>query len=130
MEAKRDWGYAKEYVEGMWMMLQQDTPDDYVLATGKVHSVREFLEFCLKHAGISYRREGQGQDEHYVDTKTGKVIVTTDPHYYRPAEVDYLCGNPAKAKRVLGWEAKTDVDTLALLMLQEDCKALGVALPG
>lgn len=129
LEARRDWGYAKEYVEGMWLMLQQEQPDDFVLATGKVHSVREFLEFCLKHAGITYRREGQGQDERYIDLKTGRIIVATDPHYYRPAEVDYLCGDPTKAKKILGWEAKTTPQELARIMMEADCRALGVKLP-
>ncbi len=129
LEAKRDWGYAKEFVEGMWMMMQQDKPDDYVLATGKVYSVREFLEFCLHYAGIQYRREGSGHDEHYTDTRTNKVIVTTDPHYYRPAEVDFLCGDASKAKKQLGWEAKTTPQELAKIMMDADCKLMGVQLP-
>ncbi len=128
MEAKRDWGYAKEYVEGMWMMLQQPEAGDYVLATGKVASVREFLEFCLRHAGFDFERKGKGKEETYVDRKTGKTIVAIDPHYYRPAEVDFLCGDPGKAKKQLGWEAKTGVKDLAALMVEADCKALGVKL--
>ncbi len=129
LEAKRDWGYAKEYVEGMWMMLQQEKPDDYVLATGKVFTVREFLELCLTRTGIRWTREGTGKDETYTDTKTGKVIVAINPHYYRPAEVDFLCGDATKARTQLGWHSQTDLPALAALMLEADCKTLGVALP-
>ena len=129
LEAKRDWGYAKEYVEGMWRILQQERPDDYVLATGKAASVREFLELCLNHAGIRWEREGKGDKEVYRDVKTGKVIVAVDPHYYRPAEVDFLLGDPAKAKKELQWEAKTSLPELAWLMLEADCKMVGVSLP-
>lgn len=122
MEAKRDWGYAPEYVEGMWKMLQQDIPEDYVLATGKTASVREFLELCLGHAGISFERKGEGKEEIYVDTKTGKTIVAIDLNYYRPAEVDLLIGDPTKAKEKLGWEAKTSLSDLAKVMLEADVK--------
>lgn len=128
LEAKRDWGYAKEYVEGMWRMLQQKKPDDYVLATGKTASVREFLELCLARAGIVWERSGSGDKETYTDMKTGKVIVAVDPHYYRPAEVDVLQGDASKAKKDLGWEAKTSLRDLAYLMLEADCKALNVKL--
>ncbi len=128
LEAKRDWGYAKEYVEGMWRMLQQERPEDYVLATGTTATVREFLELCLERAGIGFERRGSGKDESYLDRKTGKKIVAIDPYYYRPAEVDYLCGDPSKAKRVLGWEAKTSLRELASIMLEADCAATGVAL--
>ena len=129
LEAKRDWGYAKEYVEGMWLMLQQQKPDDYVLATGVTVTVREFLEHCLRLMGIEWKKQGNGADEQYVDVKTGKVIVGIDPHYYRPAEVDFLCGDASKAKKELGWAPKTDVKALAKLMLEADCKAVGVTLP-
>lgn len=128
LEAKRDWGYAKEYVEGMWRILQQKKPDDYVLATGKTASVREFLELCLARAGIEWKRAGTGDQETYTDTKTGNVIVAVDPHYYRPAEVDVLQGDASKAKKDLGWEAKTSLRDLAHLMLEADCKALKVQL--
>lgn len=128
LEAKRDWGYAKEYVEGMWLMLQHKNPEDYVLATGKAASVREFLELCLRHAGIQYEREGKGAKEVYKDRKTGKVIVAVDPHYYRPAEVDFLLGDASKAKKELGWEPKTSLEELAYLMLDADCKELGVKI--
>ncbi len=129
LEAKRDWGYAKEYVEGMWLILQQQKPDDYVLATGAVYTVRQFLELCLAQAGIRWERKGNGKDEVYVDTKTGKTIVGINPHYYRPAEVDFLCGDASKARKELGWTPKTDLAALAHLMLEADCAALGVSLP-
>jgi GDPmannose 4,6-dehydratase len=120
LEAKRDWGYAKEYVEGMWMMLQQPTPEDYVLATGETKSVREFLELCLDHAKVTYTREGEGKDEVYKDTKTGKTIVAVDPYYFRPAEVDVLLGDPGKAAKQLGWKAKTSLRELAAIMMDAD----------
>lgn len=128
LEAKRDWGYAPEFVEGMWMMLQQPAPDDFVLATGRTASVREFLELCLKHLNLTYERKGSGKDETYVDTKSGKTIVALDPQYHRPAEVDFLLGDASKAKKKLGWEAKTSVEELAKIMLQADCKEQGVTL--
>lgn len=127
LESRRDWGYAKEFVEGMWRMLQQEKPDDYVLATGKAHSVREFLELCLTHAGFTWTKEGKDDDEVYKDKK-GKAIVKIDPRYKRPAEVDLLLGDPSKAKKELGWEAKTTLEELALIMLKKDCELLGVTL--
>lgn len=127
-EAKRDWGYAPEFVEGMWMMLQQKEAEDYVLATGKTASVRQFLEICLQIAGIPVERSGTGKDEKYIDTRSGKAIVMVDPHYYRPAEVDFLRGDPSKAKKILGWEAKTSVEELARIMMVADCAAVGVTL--
>ncbi|MBT4021190.1 GDP-mannose 4,6-dehydratase [Candidatus Peribacteria bacterium] len=123
MEAKRDWGYAKEYVEGMWRMLQCDEAEDYVLATGETATVREFLELCLGHAGIEFEREGEGKEEVYKDKKTGKTIVAIDLNYYRPAEVDLLIGDPAKAKEKLEWEAKTSLSELARIMLEADMNA-------
>jgi GDPmannose 4,6-dehydratase len=127
LDARRDWGYAPEYTEGMWRMLQQDTPDDYVLATGTTVSVREFLEYCLEHIGMDFKREGEGVDEKYIDNQTGKTIVAVHPRYYRPTEVDELCGDPSKAKAKLGWEAKTDVKGLAEIMLQADLELLNIA---
>jgi GDPmannose 4,6-dehydratase len=126
LDAKRDWGYAKEYVEGMWRMLQQSEADDYVLATGRTATVREFLELCLARAGISFDREGEGLAERYVNRRTGRPVVAVDPTYYRPAEVDLLLGSPAKAKRKLGWEAKTSLEELAHLMVDADCQLLQV----
>ncbi|CAG0942514.1 GDPmannose 4,6-dehydratase [Gammaproteobacteria bacterium] len=125
-EARRDWGYAREYVEGMWRMLQQPQADDYVLATGRTASVREFLELCLERVGIRFEREGEGAAERYVDRRSGKTVVAVDPHYYRPAEVDLLLGDASKARRVLGWEARTTLAELATLMIEADCKLHGV----
>lgn len=126
LEARRDWGYAKEYVEGMWRMLQQKTPEDYVLATGRTASIREFLEICLTIAGIPFETIGEDVDERYIDTRSGKTIVAIDPVYRRPAEVDLLIGDASKAKRELGWEAKTTLEELAQLMMHADCATLGV----
>lgn len=128
MDAKRDWGYAKEFVEGMWMMMQQDVPDDYVLATGRTATVREFLELCLQAAGISFEKEGEGKEEKYIDTTTGKTIVAIDPEYYRPAEVDLLIGDASKAKKELGWEAKTTLAELAEMMMKADYAEAGLSL--
>lgn len=125
LEARRDWGYAKEFVEGMWRMLQQDKPDDFVLATGTAHSVREFLEQCLTHAGFTWTKSGKGDDEVYKDEK-GKVIVKIDPRYKRPAEVDLLVGDASKAKKVLGWESRTTLEELAKIMMDADMKKLGL----
>ena len=124
LEAKRDWGYAPEFVEGMWRMLQQPAPDDYVLATGKQCSVREFLELCLKYAGIKWTKERKDVDEVYKDA-TGRTIVAMDPRYRRPAEVDTLLGDPSKAKEKLGWKPETSLEKLAEIMMNEDCRMLG-----
>jgi GDPmannose 4,6-dehydratase len=128
LEAKRDWGYTPEFVEGMWQMLQQSHADDYVLATGHTSSVREFLEHCLVIIGISFERHGKGDQERYVDTKTGKVIVQVDPRFYRPAEVDLLLGDSSKAKAAFGWQPKVGVEALARIMMEADCRALGVTM--
>ncbi len=124
LEAKRDWGYAKEYVEGMWSMLQQPEPEDYVLATGTTSSVREFLELCLEEAGIPYVREGEGKKELYRHQQTKRVIVAVDPFYFRPAEVDVLLGDPSKANEKLGWKAKTTLRELAAIMMNADREKL------
>lgn len=129
LEARRDWGYAKEYVEGMWRMLQQDVPEDFVLATGRSESVRTFLEICLNAAGVLFTSEGEGVDERYIDTVTGKTIVAIDPMYYRPAEVDVLLGDASKAKRLLGWEARTSLEDLGTQMMEADCRALDIRWP-
>lgn len=129
LEAQRDWGYAPEYVEGMWRMLQQDKPDDYLLATGKTTSVRTFLEHCLDRAGYTYEKTGKGADEKYIDTKTKDILVEIDPYYFRPAEVDVLKGDPSKARKVLGWEAKTSVEDLAEILLKADFQSFGLTLP-
>ncbi|MDD3897134.1 MAG: GDP-mannose 4,6-dehydratase [Candidatus Peribacteraceae bacterium] len=129
MEARRDWGYAKEFVEGMWLMLQQPEPEDYVLATGKTASVREFLEMCLHAANIPFERCGTGKDEQYIDSNTGRIIVAVDPHYYRPAEVDYLLGDATKARRKLDWVAKTPLSKLTHLMMESDFEEQGAPFP-
>jgi GDPmannose 4,6-dehydratase len=120
LNSKRDWGYAPEFVEGMWRMLQQETPEDFVLATGETHEVRTFVDAAFTELGIQLRWEGQGENEKGIDTKSGKVLVAVDPKYYRPTEVDLLIGDATKAKQKLGWEAKTKFADLARLMAKAD----------
>jgi GDPmannose 4,6-dehydratase len=121
LDAQRDWGYAKDYVEGMWLMLQQDQPEDYVLATGEMHSVKEFVEKAFQVAGIPIKWEGQGLHQVGVNKATNEVLVEVDPTYFRPNEVDQLLGNPAKAEKQLGWNPrKTSFDTLIRLMVEHD----------
>lgn len=127
LEAKRDWGYAKEFVEGMWMMLQQPEPEDFVLATGRTATVREFLELALGIARIPFERSGSGKNEIYRDTRSGKIIVAIDPRYYRPAEVDCLLGDASKARQKLGWQPKTALPELVKIMVEADLRAAGVA---
>ena len=122
LNAKRDWGYAKEYVEAMWLMLQQDQLEDYVIATGKTTTVREFVNFCCAELEIDLAWEGEGEYEKGFDRKTNKLIIEVNKNYYRPAEVDILIGSPEKAKRQLGWEAKTNVQSLASIMVDFDKK--------
>jgi GDPmannose 4,6-dehydratase len=122
LDAKRDWGYAKDYVEAMWLMLQQERPDDYVVATKEMHSVREFVELAYKELGIDIAWLGTGLDEHAIDLKTGQTIVKVDARYYRPAEVNLLIGNPAKAENVLKWKAKTTFKELLKIMIEADLK--------
>lgn len=126
LEGSRDWGYAKDYVEGMWMMLQQQNPDDFILATNESHSVREFVEEACACVGITLRWEGAGLDEKGIDTKTGKQIIGIDPIYFRPAEVDFLQGDYSKAKKVLGWEPKVGFKELVGIMMRADLKAKGL----
>ncbi|KAF8153032.1 GDP-mannose 4,6-dehydratase [Crassisporium funariophilum] len=123
IDARRDWGHARDYVEGMWRMLQQPAPEDFVLATGETHQVREFVNKSFTAVGIELKWEGSGVDEHATDVKTGKVVVKVDPKYFRPAEVDLLLGNPAKAERILGWKRRVDFDSLVQEMVQADLKA-------
>jgi GDPmannose 4,6-dehydratase len=120
MDSKRDWGYAGDYVKGMWLMLQQDTPKDYVLASGETHSVREFVEIAFSKAGYTIKWEGTGVDEKGYDATTGKVLVSINPDFYRPAEVDILLGNPARADNELGWKRDVDFQGLVELMLEHD----------
>lgn len=120
LDAKRDWGYAKEYVEGMWMMLQQDEPDDYVLATNETHTVREFVEHTCEVLGLDLAWEGEGLGEVGIDKNSCKKIIKIDPEYFRPAEVDLLIGDYAKAKKLMGWEPKTTFNGLVELMAKAD----------
>ncbi|MCC6839725.1 MAG: GDP-mannose 4,6-dehydratase [Flavobacteriales bacterium] len=122
LDAKRDWGHAKDYVEGMWLMLQAKKPDDFVLATGETHTVRHFVNLAFAEAGIRLEWKGKGAKEKAIDKKTGKVVVAIDPRYYRPAEVDHLEGDPSKARRVLGWKHKYDLAALVKEMVREDIK--------
>jgi len=120
LEAKRDWGYAMDYVKMMWMMLQQDEPDDYVIGTGKTNSVRHLVETSFKCVGIDIRWEGSGKEEKGYDAKTGKLIVEVDPKFYRPAEVDLLIANPKKAKETLGWVPEVSFEELVEMMVKSD----------
>ncbi len=120
LEAKRDWGYAAEYVEGMRMMLQQDQPDDYVLATGRTHSVRDFVNAASEALGFDLEWSGEGPDTRGIDKRTGNAIVVVAPEFYRPAEVDLLIGDPRKAKQKLKWEAKTSLEDLVQMMAKAD----------
>jgi GDPmannose 4,6-dehydratase len=120
LDAERDWGHAKDYVEGMWLMLQQDEPDDFVLATGVKYSVRHFLEQAFAKAGISLEWSGKGVNEKGKNVKTGKVIVEVDPRYYRPTEVDLLVGDPSKAFEKMGWKHRYDLDSLIEEMVASD----------
>jgi GDPmannose 4,6-dehydratase len=122
LDAKRDWGFAKEYVEGMWRMLQADEPDTFVLATNRTETVRDFVSMAFKAAGINVRFEGQGENEFGLDADTGKVIVRINPKFYRPTEVDLLIGDPAYAKKVLGWEPKTQLEELCRMMVEADLR--------
>ena len=122
LEAKRDWGYAKDYVEAMWLMLLQDQPDDFVIATGRTHSIREFVQLAFKEIAIDLDWQGSGIEEKGIDRKTGKVRVEISPKYFRPAEVDLLWGDPAKARTKLGWEAKTTLEELVKIMVDYDLK--------
>jgi len=122
LDAKRDWGYAKEYVEGMYLMLQVDEPDTFVLATNQLFTVREFVTMAFKAVGISLEWQGQAEQERAINTANGQVVVKINPKFYRPAEVDLLIGNPAKAKAKLGWEAKTSLDELCRLMVEADLR--------
>ena len=120
LNAKRDWGHSQDYVRGMWLMLQQENPDDYVLATGETRSVRDFVTAAFKTAGITIEYAGKGANEYAVDTSTGKKIVCVNPSFFRPAEVELLLGNPQKAERVLGWKRNISFDELVSRMVEND----------
>ena len=122
LDAKRDWGYAKEYVEGMWRMLQCDQPDTFVLATNETNTVRDFVTMAAKAAGYTLRWRGSKESEVAVDIVTGKVLVRVNPEFYRPTEVDLLLGNPARAKQLLGWKATTPVEDLCQMMVEADLR--------
>lgn len=126
LDSKRDWGYAKDYVEGMWLMLQQKKADDFVLATGETHTVREFIEEACKIAKIDLTWKGKKEKEIGIDRKTKKIIIKIDPKYYRPAEVDLLLGDPTKAKKLLNWKSKTKFKELVKIMMEADLKKEGL----
>lgn len=123
LSALRDWGYAKDYVECMWLILQQEKPDDFVVATGEAHSVRDFCTLAFKYAGIELKWQGEGVNEQGVDVKTGNVLVEVDPKFFRPAEVEQLLGDPTKAQKELGWNPrKTSFEDLVRIMVESDLK--------
>jgi GDPmannose 4,6-dehydratase len=128
LDAKRDWGHAKDYVVGMWAMLQHDTPDDYVLATGETTTVRTFVDWSFEEVGISLEWTGEGVNEKGYDTRTGECVVAIDPKYYRPTEVDLLIGDPTKAERVLGWKSTVSARELAAEMVKSDLEVMRTAV--
>ncbi len=129
LEAKRDWGYAKDFVEGMWRMLQHSIPEDFVLATGVTTSVRRFIELAFLAAGIRLEWEGSGVHEKGLDAKTGKVVVEVSPDYFRPAEVDLLIGDPQKAREKLNWVPQTSLEQLVEMMVEHDLKSISDLVP-
>ena len=122
LDARRDWGFAREYVEGMWRMLQADAPDTYVLATNRTESVRDFARMAFKAAGIDLEFRGRNGDETAIDTASGKVVLRIDPRFYRPAEVDLLIGDPTKARETLGWAPQTSLEELCRMMVEADLR--------
>lgn len=122
IDAKRDWGFAQEYVEGMWRMLQAQEPDTFVLATNRTETVRDFVRMAFKGAGIEVEFKGSAENETAIDTASGKVVMRVNPKFYRPAEVELLIGNPAKAKAKLGWEPKTTLEQLCQMMVEADLR--------
>ena len=124
MNAKRDWGFAGDYVEGMWLMLQQEKPGDYVLSTNETHTVREFVEEAFREVGIEVRWEGQGVNEKGYDSQTGKLLVDVNPEFYRPAEVEYLWGDCTKAEKELNWKRKVDFRGLVAMMMNADMQEI------
>ncbi len=122
LDAKRDWGYAKDYVEGMYRILQADKPDTFVLATNRTETVRDFVDMAFKAVGVQLQWQGSAENEQGICTKTGKTLVRVNPKFYRPAEVELLIGNPAKAKQELGWEPKTTLEELCAMMVEADLR--------
>lgn len=129
LDAQRDWGYAKEYVEGMWRMLQADAPDTYVLATHRTESVRDFVRMAFRAAGVEVEFRGSAENETAVDAATGKTVVRVNPRFYRPAEVDLLIGDPGKARAQLGWEPKTTLEALCAMMVEADLRRNAQGFP-
>jgi GDPmannose 4,6-dehydratase len=129
LDAKRDWGHAREYVRGMWMMLQQAEPDDYVLATGETHTVRSFVEKAFLKVGINLEWKGELVEEVGIDSSNGRVLVEIDPRYFRPTEVDLLIGDPTKAHEKLGWRHQTNLDDLIAEMVRDDLKIMARSVP-
>jgi GDPmannose 4,6-dehydratase len=129
LDAKRDWGHARDYVRGMWLMLQQSKPDDYVLATGETHSVRAFVEKAFHRIGVELEWRGEGVDERGIDAADGRVLVEVDRRYFRPTEVDLLIGDPTKARDKLGWRHEIKLDDLIAEMMREDLKIMARAVP-
>ncbi|MGC1695516.1 MAG: GDP-mannose 4,6-dehydratase, partial [Pseudolabrys sp.] len=123
LDAKRDWGHAKEYVRGMWLMLQQEQPDDFVLATGKTTTVRQFVDWAFSETGITLDWKGAGVDEKGYDSRTGRCLVEVDPRYFRPTDVELLLGDPTKARTKLGWKHETSAQELCAEMVRADLKA-------
>jgi GDPmannose 4,6-dehydratase len=130
LDAKRDWGHARDFVEGMWRILQQDEPDDYVLATGVTRSVREFTELAFAHVGVKLEWRGEGVDEHGVDPSTGRTLVAVDPRYFRPTEVDLLLGDASKAKARLGWTPTATLEDLVREMMESDLALMATGRSG
>jgi GDPmannose 4,6-dehydratase len=130
LDARRDWGHARDYVEAMWLMLQQKNPEDYVIATGKQHSVRDFVCAVAQKLGINLGWEGTGQNEAALDIATGERIVAIDPRYFRPAEVENLLGNAAKAREKLGWVPRTTFDELVTEMVREELEIAKMEISG
>jgi GDPmannose 4,6-dehydratase len=122
LDARRDWGHAKDYVEGMWAILQQDVPDDFVLATGQTHTIRNLCEIAYNEIGCNISWEGEGLEENGIDRKSGDVVIAIDSRYFRPVEVDVLCGDASKAKRVLGWEPRITFEELIQTMVRYDIR--------
>lgn len=129
LDAKRDWGHARDYVKGMWMILQAEKPADFVLATGETHTVREFCNLAFSVVGVTLTWQGEGVNEHAVSSKTGDVVIRIDPAYFRPTEVDLLLGNPTKALRELGWQSETPFESLVREMVEHDVKLLAARGP-
>jgi GDP-mannose 4,6-dehydratase len=130
LDAKRDWGHSKDYVYAMWLMLQQDKPDDYVIATGETRNVRDFVNAAFKTAGFELEWHGQGKDEYAVDTKTGKTVVKVKPEFFRPAEVELLLGSPIKAEKQLNWKRSIDFDELVARMVKNDMDLIKAKVQG